>query len=434
MVRTYMTWAMCATALLAADSASTVDDREVAVMKVLREQVFPAEIQFRGGGYQDVDANKVGEYAFLAQLAGRAGTSKMPLGDRLNTGIHLLQGPLADGRTALGYTFAVVLPGGQQGLLVERDGLPPVDLEGASHRERFFAVLAWPTTPDGEARAFLLMPDGALMASDAHGSAPEPTQAISYEPKAGTWTTPWHRADPRSLFTDAKAKLAGGDVAQAFAQIDWLWRYAAVVDPSLFGVRASDMRDLYAKLAAQHPPAKQAYRAHMDHALEQALADTTDPSTAAAGTMPANHLAFLDYVFLAERVQTPKEIVASFKRLDAVNHKLATWEFESVAEFLVREGEFVFMSPFVPPFSPTAERSFEGALLQDYKLVRQGVMKPEHLMPAFIQKLALYQLVYQRNNRTIDALMLDTFVKMNLTDSEIKAMAEPVNESKKSEF
>lgn len=414
--------------VMAAETAPAIVDREVAVMKILRQQVFPAEIQFQGGGYQDLDGNSIGEFAFLAQLAGRAGTNKIDLGDRTDTGIHLLVTPLAEGLTACGYTFSAILPAGQQGLLVERESLPTVGQPGVIDRQRFFAVLAWPATSNDGALAVLLMNDGNLFTCETKGRAPDATQVVTYDAKAGTWLTTWRRADPQGVLEQARTSLSLANVADAYRQADWLWRHATTIDPSLLGVRGSGVRDLYAEVASQHPPAMEAYRELMNDALARALADTSDPANVKGAALPVNHLAFLDYVFLAERVETSQQIVANFKRLDSVNHKLAVWEFETVARYLVREGEFQYMSTFIPPFVPAAEQMFKYALVQDYAMVRGGVMKPEYLMPAFLEKLALYRLVYQRNHRTTDVLLLDSFSSVNLTAEESTGLVKRAEE------
>jgi hypothetical protein len=49
---------------------SAADD--VAVVSTLRSGVFPAQVQFQAGGYLDQNGDNIGEYGFLAELAGGA--------------------------------------------------------------------------------------------------------------------------------------------------------------------------------------------------------------------------------------------------------------------------------------------------------------------------------------------------------------------------
>jgi prepilin-type N-terminal cleavage/methylation domain-containing protein len=73
---------------------SRVTANESAAATTLKSGIFPAQVQWQGGGYQDADGDNVGEYGTLEYLAGvRTGTQGA-------ANIRLLQGPLAANRTA----------------------------------------------------------------------------------------------------------------------------------------------------------------------------------------------------------------------------------------------------------------------------------------------------------------------------------------------
>ena len=182
----------------AADAPLTASER--LVIKLLRSQVFPAEIQILSGGYQDADGNGRGEYMFVAQLAGRAATSHFPLRGG-ETSIHMLTGPLATGLVACGYRFTAVLPGGKAGLVVESEPPLPFTEDGAADRERHFAVIAAPTDAKYGTHAFLISETGQIHQVAARPGAPDPHSAISYVPshgdpshgdsEHGTWAVLW---------------------------------------------------------------------------------------------------------------------------------------------------------------------------------------------------------------------------------------------------
>jgi prepilin-type N-terminal cleavage/methylation domain-containing protein len=69
---------------------SRVTANEAAASASLKSGVFPAQVQFQAGGYQDLDQDNVGEYATLRALAGLDNTNKINAGS-----IRLLTGPLA---------------------------------------------------------------------------------------------------------------------------------------------------------------------------------------------------------------------------------------------------------------------------------------------------------------------------------------------------
>ncbi len=73
---------------------SRVTANEAAAGTSLKSGVFPAEVQFQAGAYQDTDLDNVGEYGHLKDLTGVRGASNVAAGQ-----LKLLQGPLASGGT-----------------------------------------------------------------------------------------------------------------------------------------------------------------------------------------------------------------------------------------------------------------------------------------------------------------------------------------------
>ena len=69
---------------------SRVTANEAAASASLKSGVFPAQVQFQAGAYQDADADNVGEYGTLRALTGLDATNKIIAGS-----IRLLTGPLA---------------------------------------------------------------------------------------------------------------------------------------------------------------------------------------------------------------------------------------------------------------------------------------------------------------------------------------------------
>lgn len=183
--------------VMAADLVLTTAERAAA--RTLLSQVFPAEIQVKSGCFQDMDGNQVGEYLFLTQLAGRATTSHLMLRNG-DSGIHMLTGPLATSLISGGYQFAVVLPGGAKGLVVEADPMPVVQAAGVADRERFFAAITWPVAKLPGGHAFLVMQDGVIRFADNDGTSPEASKAIAYDAGTGTWTSSW-QAIPQTELT-----------------------------------------------------------------------------------------------------------------------------------------------------------------------------------------------------------------------------------------
>lgn len=153
---------------------SRVVANEAAAASSLKAGVFPAEVQFQGGGYQDADADNVGEFATIAALAGLVDTTAA----RTVAGrLHLLTGPLATGaanlatRSAAGYRFLAFAPsatdavGGTAAGWLEGAAAPPATVlpEDANNGERYFIAGAAPDKySDTGRRVFMIVQDGQI--------------------------------------------------------------------------------------------------------------------------------------------------------------------------------------------------------------------------------------------------------------------------------
>lgn len=127
--------------LLSARSAAN----DVAIVTALRSGVFPAQIQFQAGAYVDQDKDSLGEYGFLAELAGGA-ISGQP--DSLKVALLPAEWN-APQPTVNGYHFACWLPDGKGGALGAGDGARTPDKAAAKAQSESFVVYAWPANGDG---------------------------------------------------------------------------------------------------------------------------------------------------------------------------------------------------------------------------------------------------------------------------------------------
>jgi prepilin-type N-terminal cleavage/methylation domain-containing protein len=125
---------------------SRVTAQESAAAQTMKSGLFPAEVQFQAGGYQDSDSDNVGEYGTIRYLAGNAtGTSGAQ-------NIQLIQGPLAISngstrRQAEGYFYLAQVPGPAGGSTVisgELVALPAIGVMSSNDAERYFVIGAAP--------------------------------------------------------------------------------------------------------------------------------------------------------------------------------------------------------------------------------------------------------------------------------------------------
>jgi hypothetical protein len=150
---------------------SRVTANEAAAGATLKSGIFPAQVQFQGGCYQDADQDNVGEYGLLGELSGRTRTGKMEAGQ-----IRLLMGPLANGPglVANGYTYAMYLPDGAGAISDASDltARQSKTVDDANAQERYFVAYAWPQSKDTGRRMFALCQDGQLRSLPWDGEVP----------------------------------------------------------------------------------------------------------------------------------------------------------------------------------------------------------------------------------------------------------------------
>jgi hypothetical protein len=133
---------------------------ESAVVSSLKSGVFPAQIQFQGGGYVDQDGDNTGEFGFLAELAGGP-ISGQPDSVTVNL---LPEGWNAVHPQLNGYHFSCWLPDGAGGAIGASDGRREPRKAAAKAQSERFVVYAWPA--DGsEKRVFALTHTGTIYAA-----------------------------------------------------------------------------------------------------------------------------------------------------------------------------------------------------------------------------------------------------------------------------
>jgi len=134
----------------------------------LRSGVFPGQVQFQAGGYQDADGDGIGEHGLLSELSGRRAVGRAEAET-----LRLLAGPLAQGDTANGFRFAVFLPDGAGGAVGEPDGpgprLAPATVDD---QERFWVAYAWPRSRETGRRMFAVDQTGLVHVQPWDGRIP----------------------------------------------------------------------------------------------------------------------------------------------------------------------------------------------------------------------------------------------------------------------
>jgi len=180
---------------------SRVTANESASASTLKSGVFPAMTQWTAGGYQDSDADNIGEFSTLEYLAGvRTGTSGA-------ANITLLQGTLAANRTlnepfrvASGFRFLARVPNANNsGVIEEGADMPqPAAAITDNAQERCFVVGCAPDRwNDTGRRVFLLNQDGQIR-------SPAGAQAATDAP---TWAGALVNTNPTPLAVDIIAGI-----------------------------------------------------------------------------------------------------------------------------------------------------------------------------------------------------------------------------------
>ncbi len=139
---------------------SRVTSNEAAAATSLKSGVFPAQVQFQGGGYRDLDKDNIGEYGFFHELsggkiAGQANDLKVQLlapGEAWNV-------PLPERN---GYRFAMFLADGAGGAIGVHDKAPEKKPDHANDGERYFVAYAWPIDASQGRKAFAITHAGMV--------------------------------------------------------------------------------------------------------------------------------------------------------------------------------------------------------------------------------------------------------------------------------
>ena len=163
---------------------SRLTANEAAASASLKSGVFPGQVQFQAGGYQDVNQNNVGEYGTLRALAGLEGTNRLA-----SRSIKLLQGQLgtagnwttttaathnATGAsttvnvgTGSGFIFAAFAPCAgtssvSTGIWVEGEAAPTVNAIPGTGETKWVAAAVPQRFGDTGRRPFLISGDGQV--------------------------------------------------------------------------------------------------------------------------------------------------------------------------------------------------------------------------------------------------------------------------------
>lgn len=149
---------------------SKVMANEAAAAGQLKSGVFPAEIQFQGGLYADQDGDGIGEFGFLAELAGGP-----VVGQKDEFVLSLMTADFkATTPERAGYRYIVYLPDGQGGALTAAPGARPKNIAAAKEQSKHFVAYAWPASSEGGRRIFAITEEGVVRASK---SGPAPAEA-----------------------------------------------------------------------------------------------------------------------------------------------------------------------------------------------------------------------------------------------------------------
>ncbi|MHC5068597.1 MAG: hypothetical protein ACYTF0_08395 [Planctomycetota bacterium] len=147
-------------------SESRIAANEAAAATTLKSSVFPAQVCFGAGSYNDVDQDMRGEYGFIPELAGLVGTQ-----GGIEPGMLTFLGANHTGPEAIihGYHYQVFLPDGAGGALTYDDfvtRLAAKDTSGCDEREMYWIAYAWPAEVGSSGRkVFAITQDGKVYVS-----------------------------------------------------------------------------------------------------------------------------------------------------------------------------------------------------------------------------------------------------------------------------
>ena len=140
---------------------SRVTANQSAATATMRSAIFPAQIQFQAGAYNDSDANGVGRYGFINELSGNVAVAGAEAGD-----LQLIMGPLAqpnEPAQAVGYYFKVYLPHGKGRAFKNAKQIRNAQLNAEGDMEMRFIVYAWPISAETGRQIFAMTQDGQIV-------------------------------------------------------------------------------------------------------------------------------------------------------------------------------------------------------------------------------------------------------------------------------
>jgi prepilin-type N-terminal cleavage/methylation domain-containing protein len=207
---------------------SRITSNEAAASASLKSGVFPAQIQFQSGGYQDSDLDNVGEYGTIGALAGTVGTTKGGTAAAAAGDLKLVNGPLASGTATQvlllsnGYLFTSWAPnhtsisaGATTSVWTEGDAVSPTACpagEDAGNGERFFQVAcAAQDYGNSGRRGFVISQDGQVRS---------PAIPASANQFYGVTTTPASGATPTQASLRVAMALSVGKTTYADTILD----------------------------------------------------------------------------------------------------------------------------------------------------------------------------------------------------------------------
>ncbi len=166
---------------------SRISANDAAVVASLKSGVFPAQIQFQGGGYVDQNQDGIGEFGFFNELSGG------PLDNRADS-VRLSLLPMAWNAPypdVHGYTFACWLPDGAGGAIGASDGPRTLNAVAGAAQHKGFVVYAWPTDPAQRKTVYALNNNGMIYfkpADEVELSETGPAWNALFDAKG--WDTP----------------------------------------------------------------------------------------------------------------------------------------------------------------------------------------------------------------------------------------------------